>query len=93
MMLAISIAIAVGAAGALAFVALYLRTHRWYHSDVGRNLMAMALVLAGLLLLVFVVRIIPSADVRRWLWFGGLLSLDFVLWHRVWLLWRIQRRR
>lgn len=92
MTLAISVAVALGAAGALAFAALYLRTHAWYRSPVGQNLMAMALVLAGLLLLVFVVRLIPSEVTRRALWLGGLLSLDAVLWWRVALLWRLQRR-
>jgi hypothetical protein len=89
---AISIAIGIGAAGALAFAGLYLRTRGWYRSAVGQNLMAMALVIAGLLLLVFVVRVIPDETVRRLLWLGGLLSLDAVLWWRVWLLWKLQRR-
>lgn len=93
MTLAISIAVGLGAAGSLAFVVLYLRTRGWYRSPIGRNLMAMAAVLTALLLLVFVVRFIPSLDVRRWLWFGGLCALDAVLWWRVGLLLRLQRRR
>lgn len=79
--------VAVGFLGAATFIGLYLRSG-WWDSPVGRNLMAMAAVLAGLLgltLLGFLWRPWP------WLWLGGMATLDLVLWWRVVILWRVQR--
>jgi hypothetical protein len=86
-----TVLVAAGFLGAVAFVVLYAWLARdWHHTPVGRNLMAMAAVLAGLLglsLVAFLVRVWPV------LWLGGMASLDAVLWWRVALLWRVQRRR
>jgi len=80
--------VALGFAGAAVFAAVYAAgTRSWYRSAVGRNLMAEALVLAGLLALTF-----ASAVFRLppWVWIGGMASLDVVLWVQVWLLLRAQ---
>lgn len=86
-----AVLVGVGLVGASAFVVLYgWLSREWHRSHIGQNLMAMAAVLAGLLglsLLGFLVRV-PAA-----LWLGGMASLDAVLWWRVALLWRVQRRR
>lgn len=83
-----AVLIIVGFLGATAFIGLYAaRSRDWYHSPVGRNLMAMAVVLAGLLALSalgLLMRVWP------WLWLGGMAALDVVLWWRVLLLWRVQ---
>lgn len=85
-----AVLVAVGFLGALAFVALYAISSRdWHHSPVGRNLVAMAAVLAGLLGLSLVTYLV---DVWPVLWLGGMASLDAVLWWRVAILWRMQRR-
>lgn len=82
--------VAVGLAGALAFVGLYAAgTPTWHRSAIGRTLMATAAVLAGLLALT-----LASVLFRfpAWVWLGGMASLDAVLWAQVWQLWRIQHR-
>jgi hypothetical protein len=80
--------LAVGCVGAVVFIAIQSRV-RWWRTPIGRNLMAMSAVLAGMLglsLLAFLVRL-PT-----WLWLVGLASLDTVVWWRNWIAWRLQRR-
>jgi hypothetical protein len=76
---------ALGFLGALAFVVLYA-SRGWYMSPIGRNLMAMAATLAGLLGLSLVAALV---HVWLWLWLGGMAVLDVVLWWRVWIVWRL----
>ncbi len=84
-----AILVAAGFLGALVFCVLYAVSARdWHHTPVGRNLMAMAAVLAGLLGLSLAAYLV---DVWPILWLGGMASLDAVLWWRVWILWRLQR--
>lgn len=79
----------VGFLGATTFVGLYaVRSRDWYLSPVGRNLMAMATVLAGLLGLSLAALLVP---IWPWLWLGGMACLDIVLWWLVALLWKVQR--
>jgi hypothetical protein len=85
-----TVLIAVGAAAMLVFVVLYAVGSRgWYRTAVGRNLMALPAVLAALLLLWLARRLVAVPD---WVWWGGLASLDAVMWWRVAILWRLQRR-
>lgn len=78
----------VGLAGCLAFMGVYWWGSRgWHRTPVGRNLMAMAAVLAGMLglSLLGLAWTLPA-----WLFLGGMASLDAVMWWRVALLWRAQ---
>lgn len=79
---------AVNFLGAITFVALYLRSPNWWRSQLGQNLMAKAVVLAGMFglsLAGYFVRVpIP-------VWAGGLGLLGCIIWWRVAILWRIQR--
>ena len=82
--------VAIGLAGALTFAVVYaVGTRSWHRTAVGRNLMAEALVLAGLfgLTLTSLVFRFPA-----WVWLSGMASLDVVLWAQVWLLVRAQRK-
>ena len=91
MILAWAVLVAAGLIAALTFVALYAwRSVEWYASAVGRNLMAMAAVLAGMFGLSLVALVVP---VWPWLWLGGMGSLDAVLWWRVVILWRLQHEK
>jgi hypothetical protein len=83
---AITIAVAAGFLAMMAFVVLYWRSD-WRHSPVGRNLMALPAVLGGLLGLWLVARM--AGPLPMWLWLGGIVSLDAVMWWRVWILWRL----
>lgn len=85
---AISVLIAVGFVAMAAFVALYLRSP-WWKSPVGRNLMALPVVLGALLGLWLAGRLV---HLWVWVWPGGLAALDAVMWWRVVILWRLQRR-
>lgn len=88
MTIAWAVLVACGLAGALTFVGLYaFGTRDWHRSAVGRNLMAGSAVLAGLFALTLATLLAP---LPTWLWLGGLLSLDVVLWWRVLLLWQAQ---
>lgn len=90
MSLAWLVLVAIGLAGALTFVALYAAGSRgWHRTAIGRNLMAMPAVLAGLLALTLASLL---ADLPIWLWLGGMASLDAILWWRVVLLWRAQHQ-
>lgn len=80
--------IAVGFASMLSFVFLYARAP-WWRSPVGRNLMALPAVLGGLLGLWLLGRLV---HLPAWLWAAGLASLDVVMWWRVAILYRLQRR-
>lgn len=84
---AITVAIAAGFLAMCAFVGLYWRSD-WRHTSVGRNLMALPAVLGALLGLWLVARIAGPLPV--WLWLGGILALDAVMWWRVVILWRLQ---
>lgn len=87
----VTVLVAVGAAGAATFVGLYSGSRGWYRTHVGQNLMAMAAVLLGLLVLVLLGRAL--GPLPRWVWAVGLAALDAVLWWRVVILWRLQRGR
>lgn len=88
MSLAWPILVAVGLAGAVAFVVLYAAgTRDWYRSAIGRNLMAMPAVLAGLFAFTLASMLLT---LPAWVWLGGMGSLDAVLWWRVGLLWKAQ---
>ncbi len=73
------------------FIILYgLRSPDWASSDIGRNLMAKSVALGVLLamsLINLVVRVPP------WLILTGMAALDAVIWWRVVILRRVQRRR
>lgn len=82
-----------GAAGALVWAAMFAwGSHgRWWRSDIGRNLMAMMVVLMGLFGLTVVSRF--AGPLPRWIWTLGVASLDAVIWWRVIILWRTQREQ
>jgi uncharacterized membrane protein YfcA len=84
---AITVAIGAGFLAMVAFIALYWRSD-WRRTPVGRNLMALPAVLGALLGLWLVARVV--GDLPMWVWLGGILSLDAVMWWRVWILWRLQ---
>lgn len=84
----ITVLIALGFVAMVTFVGLYLRSP-WWRSPVGRNLMALPAVLGGLLGLWLLARLV---HLPMWLWAGGIAALDGVMWWRVWILWRLQRR-
>lgn len=88
MILAFLVLEAFGFLGALVFMLMYA-FRGWYASPIGRNLMAMAATLAGLLGLSML-----AALVHVWpvVWLLGMAALDAVLWWRVWIVWRIGRR-
>lgn len=88
MILAWALLLTIGLAGCVTFGGIYWWTSRgWYHNPVGRNLMAMAASLGGLLALSLAGLVwMPPA----WLFLGGLATLDAVMWWRVVLLWRVQ---
>lgn len=86
---AITAAIAAGFAAMVAFVALYARS-AWRTSPMGRNLMALPAALGGLLGLWLLARVIGPLPL--WIWFGGIVTLDAVMWWRVWILWKVQHR-
>lgn len=88
MRIAITAAVALGFAAMVAFVILYSWRSSWRSTAVGRNLMALPAVLGGLLGLWLVARIV--GDLPMWLWLGGIVSLDAVMWWRVIILWRVQ---
>lgn len=87
MRLAITCAIAAGFLAMVAFVVLYWRSS-WRNSPMGRNLMALPAVLGALLGLWLLARVTGPLPV--WLWLGGIVSLDAVMWWRVWILWKVQ---
>jgi hypothetical protein len=78
----------VGLAGCLTFIGVYWAGSRgWHRTPVGRNLMAMAAVLGGLLALSLAAL---AWTLPTWLFLGGMASLDAVMWWRVVLLWKVQ---
>lgn len=85
----ITVAIAVGFAAMVAFVVLYARS-AWSSSPMGRNLMALPAALGGLLGLWLLARII--GPLPMWIWLGGIVTLDAVMWWRVWILWKAQHQ-
>jgi hypothetical protein len=86
--LAWSLLVGAGLAGAVAFIGLYAVGSRgWHRTALGRNLMAMPAVLAGLFAVTLASMLL---DLPPWVWLGGMASLDAVLWWRVVLLWRAQ---
>lgn len=88
MTLAWLVLVGVGLAGALTFVTLYaVGTPGWHRSAIGRNLMALPAVLAGMLAVTLASMLLTLPD---WVWLGGMASLDAVLWWRVALLWKAQ---
>lgn len=92
MRLLITVLIGVGALASAAFVVLYaVGSRAWFRSAVGQNLMALAAVLLGLTGLWLAGRAV--GPLPTWLWAGGIGALDAVMWWRVAILWRIQRRR
>lgn len=88
MILAWALLLVVGLAGCLTFIGFYSWGSRgWHRTPVGRNLMAMAAVLGGMLALSLAgLAWTPPA----WLFLGGMAFLDAVMWWRVALLWRAQ---
>lgn len=75
---------------AAAFVVLYAARSPWWRSGMGRHLMAFVgtlVVLLGLVLLGWIVGPLP-----RIVWVVGLAPLPVVVWWRLWLLLRAQRR-
>lgn len=81
--------IVTGLLGNVAFVVLYaVRSPEWRHSDLGRNLMAKAVVIGGLLALSLLALL---TTVPPWAWYGGMIALDAIVWWRVAILWRLQR--
>lgn len=85
---AITAAIAAGFGAMVAFVALYSWRSAWRSTPTGRNLMALPAVLGGLLGLWLLARVV--GPLPMWVWLGGIMSLDAVMWWRVWILWRLQ---
>jgi len=84
---AITIAIGAGFLAMVAFITLYWSSS-WSSTPLGRNLMALPAVLGALLGLWLIARIV--GPLPMWLWLFGILSLDAVMWWRVWILWRLQ---
>lgn len=88
MILAWVVLLVVGLAGCSTFIGVYWAGSRgWHRTAVGRNLMAMAAVLAGMLALSLVGLAWTLPD---WLFLGGMAALDAVMWWRVVLLWHAQ---
>lgn len=89
MTLAWLLLVGVGLVGALTFIVLYAVGSRgwWHRTALGRNLMAMPAVLAGLFALTLGSLLLP---VPAAVWICGLAALDAVLWWRVVLLWKAQ---
>ena len=85
---AITAAVAAGFAAMVAFVVLYSWRSAWRSTPTGRNLMALPAVLGGLLGLWLIARM--AGPLPMWLWLGGILALDAVMWWRVIILWRLQ---
>ena len=82
---------AIGLAATLTFVLMYaILAPTWGRTAMGRVLMGKAAVLSGLFGLTLF-RIIFRSDLPNWIWFGGLATLDLLLWMQVWLLWRANR--
>jgi endonuclease/exonuclease/phosphatase (EEP) superfamily protein YafD len=80
-----------GATGCWAFITLYAwRSRGWHRLDVGRNLMAMMVVLGVLLTLVVFNR---QVGIPIEVWLILLTVLDIVIWWRVVILWRRQHER
>ena len=77
-----------GLVASLAFCVLYATTPGWYRTAIGRNLMAGAASLFGLFMLSITA---PLAPVPGWAWYGGIATLDAVMWVWVYLLWRARR--
>lgn len=82
------ILLTVGLIAQMTFVVLYAaKSREWRRSDLGRNLMAKSVIIGGLLALSLIglLTVVPT-----WVWYGGMISLDAVMWWRVAILWRIQ---
>lgn len=79
------------ALGFLVFVARFLRTG-WHRTEVGRNLMAFMAVFGTLITLALVYRWIPLPK-TAWelVRCGAYLLINWVVWWRVFLLFRVQR--
>jgi uncharacterized membrane protein len=89
--MAITVLITVGFLAMVAFVALYaVGSPDWRRSPMGRNLMALPAVLGSLLGLWLLARVLGPLPL--WLWASGIAALDAVMWWRVVILWRIQRK-
>lgn len=80
-----------GFVGAATFVVMYgLRSPDWAGSDIGRNLMAKTAILAALLAMSLINLVVR---VPAWLILVGMAALDAVIWWRVAILRRMQRRQ
>ena len=81
-----------GALGAYLFAALFAwRSRGWFGTDIGRNLMAMDLILAVLFSFTVAGRFL--GPLPAWIWIIGIALLDTVIWRRVFILWRRQHER
>lgn len=83
-----AVLLAIGLVGEAVFIGLQLRV-RWWDTAVGRNLMAKAVVITGLLglsLLAYFLRVPP------WIGLGGLALLDAVVWWRNLITWRLRHQ-
>lgn len=83
---------ALGGFGCLTFVVLYATgSPGWWRTPTGRNLMLVMAILLVLLGLVVAGR--WFGPLPRWVWVGGLGTLDVAIWWLVIILWRKQRER
>lgn len=93
MRMLISVLIAGGAVPAALFIAGYAYESRgWWRSQLGINLMLMAVALFEAFGLWLVLRIF-RAHFPEWLWAAILVQIDAVLWWRVAILFKLTRSR
>jgi hypothetical protein len=85
---AIIILVALGALITLGFLAVFLVSSRPWASPIGRNQLALPLVLFGLLALLLVRWIV--GPLSAWAWVVGLALLDLVMLWRLIILVRLQ---
>lgn len=82
---------AAGAVITLTFVVLYAARSPWRSTAVGRNVMAVMLVLATFFVLLVVHRAVAPLPI--WVWVAAMAVLDAVLLWRLLLLWQAQHDR
>jgi hypothetical protein len=93
MRILITILIAGGAVPALLFVVAYaFRSEGWWRSQLGVNLMLMAIALFEAFGLWLVLRF-ARASFPEWLWAAILAQIDVTLWWRVVILFKLQNER
>jgi cytochrome bd-type quinol oxidase subunit 1 len=75
------------------FVGLYAVTARWWRSEMGRDIMRLMMVIAGVLDLSAIRALIPATGGTLWFSILRLIVFAFVpvaLGMRLWLLWKTQ---